>query len=626
MSFHSFVRRLCPPPRQASEVLELWQVPARLRLSSPISLEGSPALLELASRLAACGVTLAFEGDEGLHLQLDSTQPPQAYRLRLDGHGVLLTARDEAGFAHGLRTLSQWIALHSEHGQRRSLLGIAIEDHPSFAERGVMIDVARDKRPTMETLFQLVERLASLKINRLQLYMEADFAYSFGAAATEGRSAYEAHELRALDVHCLAHGIELVPNQQSFGHMHRWLRWPEWQHLAEVPAGLAHPFSREVEPFSLCPSDPASLDFLERMFDELLPCFSSDTFNVGLDETFDLGQGRSAEACTRLGKHQVYLDFLHKVHALVARHGKRMQFWGDIVLERPELCRELPADAIAMNWGYEASHPFDEELAALAAAGRDFQVCPGTSSWNSFVGRTPNAAANLRSAASCGVQHGARGMLITDWGDRGHLQPAPISAPGLALGAALAWNAEPTDEYELQRLASWLDDWWFDDSTRSLGQATIELGRLQEVTGESCKNGTAAFFFTILSDESLAHERFEGLTLDGLEAGREHLSRVLAPLSSSQSSSPGFQALTHELELARDLASFGIDLGIARFEAQGCALADLPAWARSTFAERLLVLSQRHRELWPKRYRPAGLEASVRWLEGSLLALDALHR
>jgi hypothetical protein len=35
------------------------------------------------------------------------------------------------------------------------------------------------------------------------------------------------------------------------------------------------------------------------------------------------------------------------------KHNKRMQYWGDIVLEKPEFIPQLPKDAVCMIWGYE---------------------------------------------------------------------------------------------------------------------------------------------------------------------------------------------------------------------------------------------------------------------------------
>lgn len=40
-----------------------------------------------------------------------------------------------------------------------------------------MLDISRDKVPTMKTLFELVDLMASLKLNEFQLYTEHTFAF-----------------------------------------------------------------------------------------------------------------------------------------------------------------------------------------------------------------------------------------------------------------------------------------------------------------------------------------------------------------------------------------------------------------------------------------------------------------
>lgn len=84
----------------------------------------------------------------------------------------------------------------------------------------------------------------------------------------------------------------------------------------------------------------------------------------------------------------------------------KMMFWGDIILQQPDLISRLPKDSIALEWGYEADHPFDADGAKFTEAGVPFYVCPGTSSWNSLVGRTDNALGNLLNAAENGLKQG----------------------------------------------------------------------------------------------------------------------------------------------------------------------------------------------------------------------------
>src|SRR5690606_20159639 len=153
---------------------------------------------------------------------------------------------------------------------------------------------------------------------------------------------------------------------------------------------------------------------------QLLPCFTSGTVNVGLDETFDLGLGRSRTACAERGIGRVYLEHLRAVHRLAAERGRRIQVWADVLMQHPELVPELPRDVTALLWGYEADHPFAREAELVAASGLPFLVCPGTSAWQSFGGRTANMLANIAAAAGSGAAHGAAGMLVTDWGDCGH--------------------------------------------------------------------------------------------------------------------------------------------------------------------------------------------------------------
>ncbi len=73
---------------------------------------------------------------------------------------------------------------------------------------------------------------------------------------------------------------------------------------------------------------------------------------------------------------------------------------------------QVPPGAVAMEWGYEGDHPFAATCARLARAGIPFYACPGTSTWNSFVGRTRNALDNIRAACRAARDHHGLGMLV----------------------------------------------------------------------------------------------------------------------------------------------------------------------------------------------------------------------
>ncbi len=415
-----------------------------------------------------------------------STYHPQGYELTITASVIDIVAATAVGLHYGCLTLCQLLQQYE-----RELPLLHIEDWPDYPNRGVMLDISRDKVPTMETLYGLVDKLAAWKINQIQLYTEHTFAYQKHPIVWEKASPMTGEEILALNAYCRDRFIELVPNQNTFGHMYRWLRHPEYLPLAEVIEGAQTPWGIYWKgPYSLSPANPGSLDLLRDMLDELLPHYSSSQVNVGCDETFDLGKGRSKERVEKEGVGRVYLDFLLKIYREVSARGHTMQYWSDIIMEHPDLVPDLPRDAIAMEWGYEADHPFDDHGTLFAASGIPFYVCPGTSSWRTLGGRSDNAIENLRNAALNGLKHGAVGYLNTDWGDNGHWQPLPVSYLGFLYGAALSWGYDANLDLDI---ASALDQYVFQDHSAQMGQFTYELGNVYQIPGILFPNSSLLF-------------------------------------------------------------------------------------------------------------------------------------
>ncbi len=472
----------------------------------------------------------------------DHTRPvtePQGYRLRINPAGTEIEAPDAAGRFYAEMTLRQVRRQCGEH-----LPVGEIEDWPDFPVRGVLLDISRDKVPTMETLFGLVDELAEWKINHLELYTEHTFAYRNHRTVWKHASPMTGEEIERLDAYCRERFIELVPNQNSFGHFERWLTHPPYQHLA---AGTHRT--------CLDPAKPASLALLGELYGELLPHFTSRKFNVGCDETYGI-EGR------------VYLNFLLKVYELVARHGRKMHIWGDVLRGRSE----LPHDVVVLQWGYEAEHVFTDP-------GRPFYVCPGTSSWNSITGRTDNCLANLRHAAASA----ADGYLIADWGDNGHWQYQPVSYLGFAAGAAVAWGGNVD-------IIPALDTHVFCDAAGVMGRLAYDLGNAYLKTGKIVKNATSLF--------QLLHR--DGPEIPpNLAVTREYIQSVVAPLGNARMQRADAALIQAEFSNAARMLTWACDRGLGvRRDAQE-------------------ILTE-HRRLWLARNRPGGLADSTHVLERRL--------
>ena len=408
---------------------------------------------------------------------------PEGYALTISPAGIEILFREAGGLRAATATLRQ---LLREHG--RQLPCLNIRDWPDFSRRGVMLDISRGRVPKLETLLDLAEKLSDFKINELQLYTEHTFAYKKFKSVWQSWGALTAKEIQILDARCRELGIDLVPNQNSFGHLRYFLADARLKKLGELSA----PYEAETNDFlrrptTLAPNHPGTLPFMRGLYDELLPNFSSEFFNIGGDETWDLGKGQSKKLCEANGKGHVYFDFLKKIHREVSGRKKKMMFWGDIILKYPKLIRELPKNIIALSWGYEADHPFAKEAAQFAKAKIPFYVCPGTSTWQTLLGRHDNGMANLRAAARAGKKFGAMGFLNTDWGDGGHPQPLAVSWPLFAAGAALAWNAAALDE---KILTTVLSRDVFEDRSGKVASAGYNLGFAHLKLGVKAMNET----------------------------------------------------------------------------------------------------------------------------------------
>ena len=568
----------------------------------------SALALQLALRETS-GVDLPLVAGDGrpdadrwavIELAPATAVPAQGYRLHIAAGGLRLVARDAAGAFYGVQTLIQML-----RQSPASLPGCVIEDHPDFPVRGVMLDISRDKVPTMETLFGLVEMFAAWKINHLELYTEHTFAYRHHREVWAEASPMTGEEIMRLDAFCRDRHIDLVPNQNSFGHFERWLKLARYRPLAECPDGFDAPWGKSLPPTTLDPTNPGSLELLEEMFDELLPHFSSRKFNIGCDETWELGKGRAAPAVEAKGKPRVYLEFLLKIQKLVAARGRAMHFWGDIALEHPEMIPEIPKDVVFLNWGYDADHPFEEQGAKIRAAGLTYYVCPGTSSWRSIAGETDNALANIRRAAAVGLKHGATGLLNTDWGDMGHLQYLPVSYLPFAAGAAHAWCHAAQREADLVPA---VDRFAFRDAAGVMAGIARDLGG----AGAAVKNGP---LFYALAQSFKKAEVGKELTAEAANQAVERITGIAGRLGQARMARPDAALVVDEFLNAAAMLTHAARKAVAirKGTITGEAV---------TMAGDLRRMLGEHRRLWSARNRPGGLQDSARRLSARLDEID----
>ncbi|MCA9312340.1 MAG: hypothetical protein KDA21_14095 [Phycisphaerales bacterium] len=401
-----------------------------------------PLLLPVPRSLTLTGGSVRITDSAVIEHVGQGAASDESYALVIEADGagrgtVVIKAPAPTGCLRARATLAQ---LRHQYGE--SLPGLRISDGPVLASRGLMRDASRCRVPTRETMVDDVALVAALKLNHLEYYTEHTFRYAGHEDAWREASPVTPEDVCCVDEVARRSAVVLGANQNCFGHMERWLRHPRYAPLAETQGEFDFYGVPRRGPFSLCPIDPAALDLIRDLLDQLLPCFTSGVVNIGCDETADVGTGRSAAACGTGpgGATDVYLAWLTRVATLVHDRGFVPMFWADVALRDPARLTDLPADLVSLAWGYEADSPFSAWGARLSEAGRRFRVCPGTSSWRRITGRSWERARNIEAALQAALTFGAEGMMVTDWGDLGHRQQDIVALPGIAAAAAASWS------------------------------------------------------------------------------------------------------------------------------------------------------------------------------------------
>lgn len=532
----------------------------------------------------------------------------QGYRLEVTTDRVRLTAETSAGVLYGLQTLAQLMRLAG-----RTWPAVEIEDDPAYVVRGLSYDVSRGRVPTLAWLRQVVDRLAALKINHLQLYVEHTFDFAFNPNIARGCTPLTREEIRELEAYCRLRRIALVPALASCGHMGRILALPEYRRLAEVEATRdwwETGWTERMRGRTLDVRNPEARRLLEQMYAEYLPLHSAPLMNVCCDETYDLGRGKNAAWAAEHGTGALFLKHLRFLHGLCARYGKRMLVWGDILKHHTDVLAELPRDVVVLNWGYAVDADY-ESTALFRDAGLTTCVCPGTWSWNRVLNEINSAELNIRRHAAAGRQYGAVGLLNTDWGDEGHINVPAGSWHPIALGAALAWNPSGPAPAEFDAAFGRL---FLNDAAGTLVptlRAVAGAGAFPRNWPEFCRPLAES-----VGEDKVSTEQLRGWRAAALR-GLEVFGAAAGAARASVGGAGAAGVLTSGEEVAQDLAELAVACRVNALFAERLELArrlaaaggaDAAVQARlTTLAEECEAVIAPYEEAWHVRAKPSCL-------------------
>jgi hexosaminidase len=280
-----------------------------------------------------------------------------------------------------------------------------------FKVKGFHLDL-RIQVMTMDALKEFASKIRSQGLNTLIVEWEGTYPFETHPLIPN-RYAYTREEMDSFIKHCDNIALDVIPLQQSFGHVEYILRHSRYKQLREDQKDYSQVCPLETKGDSILFSD---------LLAELTTTHHSKYIHIGGDETYLLGHD---EKCKRkadeVGKSRLYIDYIRMICEIVIKLGKRPVLWADIALKYPEAIKDLPKETIFIDWNYGWELDRFGDHQALMKSGYEIWGSPSIRSWpdNYYITQWEKHFKNIRDFIPVAKQLGYSGMVITSWSTSG---------------------------------------------------------------------------------------------------------------------------------------------------------------------------------------------------------------
>jgi hypothetical protein len=386
-----------------------------------------------------------------------------------------------------------------------------------------------------------------------------------------GGGAFTQAQAREIVAYAARYHITVIPEQESFGHLHYLLDWEQYTPLAETPHGDV-----------LAPGQPEALKLTHQMFAEMAGIYPGPFLHIGADETEDLGRGRTMSQVKARGAGAVYLDYLQQIVTDLAPLNRKLLFWGDIAMHDPALVKQLPEsfkkNTIAVAWEYE---PHPEGFAAFITPFTNAQietwVAPGINNWSRVYPNYNKGLANMQKFTAEGQQLGATGQLNTIWDDDRETL-ADNNWYGILFGAEAAWHK---GEASIPDFQSSYGATFHGDLTGKIDQAEKEIMTAEQILSSALVNDDETDDSFWSDPWSAEGQRKATQMRPAVSQVRLHAERAIVLVAEARNANPALRE-TDALD-ALDLGARRLDLiGLKIQVSDEIAMRYAKAWALRT--------------------------------------------
>ncbi|MDW3196119.1 MAG: beta-N-acetylhexosaminidase [Cytophagales bacterium] len=356
--------------------------------------------LWLTNQVAAINTTYsAKEIEIQLQLSEEANLEKEAYELVIDNAGIKINASAAPGLFYGSQSLLQILSSKGD-----ALPQLKITDAPRFGYRGMHLDVGRHMFP-VAFIKKYIDMMSHFKFNRFHWHLTEDqgwrieikqypelqnigafrkeTAIGYATTATRDQVTYDGvpyggfytqEDVKEIVAYAQERHIMVIPEIELPGHASAALA--AYPHLGCTGGPYHTATTWGVFQDIYCVGQESTFEFLENVFDEVLPLFPGPYVHIGGDEAPKSRWENCPHAQQRMkeeglaNESELQSYFVQRIEKFLNSRGKSIIGWDEI------LEGGLAPNAIVMSWRGEEG--------GIEAAKENHQVIMTPGEWCYF--------------------------------------------------------------------------------------------------------------------------------------------------------------------------------------------------------------------------------------------------
>lgn len=340
------------------------------------------------------------------------------------------------------------VGIFIQHAKEKNEFFVAEKNH--FDTVGCMVDASRGGVMTVDAIKRYLDYMAVMGYNMIMMYTEDTYTVPERDYFGYMRGKYSPDELRECDDYANGYGIEMIPCIQLYGHMERYLRWPEASNVKDTDKVL---LADEEETYK----------FIDQMIRAASAPFRSKRIHIGMDEAWDMGRGQYLNRNGYVPRFDIFNRHMARIIEITNKYGLKPMMWSDMYFRiasgkdayyeaetvvPDEVKEKIPKEVELVFWHYgEKPYCDDYMLKKHMELGRNVIFAGGLWTWIGHLPENNYAFETTEFSIEACKKNGVRQMMTTVWTNDGCECDFFTTLLGLSFTAEMCYGDNTSHEY-----------------------------------------------------------------------------------------------------------------------------------------------------------------------------------